>query len=474
MQAVMMIASEGVPFCQTGGLATFVGETSRALRRIGQAVDVVLPAYRAVHLGGAQRVDRFEVELGGRSHAVTVHLLRREEVCHYFIDVPELFDRPGMYGEGAQTYADNALRFAVFGRAALELAIRVCRPKVIHCHDWQTGLVPVMLRSNLAAEPALAGVKTVFTVHNAAYQGLFDRASLPSLGLDPALFHPEGLEFWGALNFLKAGLVYSDRLTTVSPGYARELQSHEQGCGLEGVFRARSAHLVGILNGVDYAQWNPELDPYIARPYSVADLAGKQACRQALQREFGLPASRDDLPLLATAGRFSAQKGTDFILQMVDFLEREDLQLVVLGMGDPPMEQALREAQRLHPRGIALRLGYDEALAHRVYAGADLLLMPSRFEPCGITQLICLRYGTLPIVRAVGGLDDSVTEHTGFKFTSPHADALQDATHRAVREFRDDPAQWHARVRLAMQQDFSWEATARQYARLYGSLGGAA
>jgi len=319
--------------------------------------------------------------------------------------MPELYDREGLYGTSRGDYPDNDVRFAALCRAALEVARRIFRPEVIHCHDWPSALVPTYLRTNFANDPTFAGIKTLFTIHNLGYQGLFPRGALASIGLDDTLFHPGALEFFGRVNFMKGALLYSDALNTVSKAYAREIQTDEYGWGLDGLLRDRSADLTGILNGADYTAWNPETDPYLVANYSREDLSGKLACKQALLREFGFPVERaKDRPLIGVISRLVDQKGADLIASIGDDLAKQDLWLVALGSGESKYEKMLADMARAHPAKIAVRIGYDDRLAHRIEAGADLFLMPSRYEPCGLNQIYSLRYGTIPVVRATGGL----------------------------------------------------------------------
>jgi starch synthase len=393
------------------------------------------------------------------------------------LDAPRYFDRDGLYGSGDGDYGDNAERFAFFCRAALEwLRTLGTPPDILHCHDWQTALAPAMLRATAALYPELRRVRLMQTIHNLAYQGRFPASAWHLLNLDARYFTREALEFYGEINFLKAGLVFADALTTVSPRYAREIQTPELGEGLDGVLRARAGRLRGILNGIDYRVWNPAIDAALPARYDVGDLDGKARCKSHLQHALGL---REEVepPLLAIVSRFAWQKGIDVALDALPaVLETSAAQLAVLGRGDPHLEYRTHLLADRFPARVAVRTGMDEALAHRIVAGADLFLMPSRYEPCGLSQLYSLRYGTVPVVHATGGLDDTVAEFdtatgdgTGIKFAPDTPAALGDAIQRAL-EIRRDPAAWTRLRENAMRQDFSWDRSGRAYRNAYGAL----
>ncbi len=462
-----MVASEAAPFAKTGGLADVIGSLPAALQAIGTEVAVLLPRYRGAALDGGRRIyDRLPVWLGGTLYDSSVYRIGD----YYFLDCPELYDREGLYGTSRGDYPDNHIRFAVLARAALEVARRIFRPQVIHCHDWQSGMVAAYLRTAVNSDPTFMGIKTLFTIHNLGYQGLFPKSALADIGLDPALFNPDGVEFFGKVSFMKAGIVYSDALSTVSKAYAREIQTPEYGFGLDGVLRSRSDVLSGIVNGVDYITWNPETDPYLAASYSAADLSGKRKCKQALLREFGLTTEAAQArPLIGIVSRLASQKGVDLIAAIGEDLAEEDLSLVALGSGDTKYEELLLDLARAHPLKIAVRIGYDDALAHRIEAGSDMFLMPSRYEPCGLNQIYSLRYGTIPVVRATGGLDDTIDEDTGFKFQEYSGVALLRAIRQALAEFQS-LEKWSARIQRAMAKEFSWKTSAVEYARLYLNL----
>jgi starch synthase len=457
-----MVASEAAPFAKTGGLADVLGSLPPALARLGDEVAVLLPFYRGIPLPPSGPILRLPVRVGPHGYTVAIHEVVRHSVRYLFADCPPLYDRAGIYGThgviGAGDYPDNHIRFAVLCQAALGVARSIFRPDVFHAHDWQAGLLPVYLRESLALDPTFFGVRCVLTIHNLGYQGSFPASAIADLGLDRRLFHPEGLEFFGRLNFLKAGIVWADAVTAVSPTYAREIQTPEFGFGLDGLLRARASKLTGILNGVDYEEWNPETDRHLPANYSARDLSGKRACKLALLDEMGLPPD-PDWPLIGIVSRFAQQKGMDLVAKIAPLA---DAALVVLGSGEAPLENAFRSLALSYPDRIAARIGYDDGLAHRIEAGADIFLMPSRYEPCGLNQIYSLRYGTVPIVHATGGLEDTVDDQTGFKYR----DDLAGAVEAAIDEFQDRET-WTARMRRGMARDFSWDTSAVEYQRLY-------
>jgi starch synthase len=469
---ILMIASEAAPFAKTGGLADVLGALPPALVARGEQVAVVLPAYREnrypyptreayrslrIPIGPGYMVDiqQTTIQTGDRG------------VTYFFVQCPALYDRDGIYGTPAGDFPDNHLRFAVLAMAALGVARYLFRPDVLHLHDWQAALTPVYIREHFRGDPTFLGVKTLLTIHNLGYQGLFVPAVLPQIGLPATLMNPDQMEFFGRVNFLKAGIAWSDAVSTVSKGYAREIQTPEYGFGLDGFLR-RHGPITGILNGVDYNEWNPEHDPYIARNYSASDLSGKRACKQALLAEYGLPHDNLDRPLFAIISRFAAQKGFDILADAASRMLEEDLNLVVLGSGDAPYESMFRTLADTYPEKVGLRVGYDTGLSHRIEAGADMFLMPSRYEPCGLNQIYSLKYGTVPVVRATGGLDDTIDDGTGFKFRDYSGDALLEAVRQALKAFRME--QWARRMRRGMEKDFSWSASAGEYVELYRRL----
>lgn len=466
-----MIGSEAVPFAKTGGLADVLGALPQALGRLGWDVTLVLPRYRGV--GGGEIVDRFPVGVGGTTFDVSFHAVPTGEGTRaLLVDVPDLYDREGLYGTGDVDFPDNARRFGLLARAALEHAGRhPGRYAVVHGHDWQAGLVPVYLRQSYAAHPVLGGLPSVFTIHNLAYQGLFEPDWLPRLDLPWSLLSVDRLEYWGRISFLKGGINDADLITTVSPTYAREIQTPELGFGFDGILRARAGDLVGILNGIDTAAWDPARDPFIPVPYSRARLAGKAAAKHEVLSVYGLPTdpAAAARPLVGMISRMVPQKGLDLIAALAPELPRLDATFVVLGTGDARYETLWRDLAAAHPDRIGVRIGFDERLAHLIEAGADVFLMPSAFEPCGLNQLYSLRYGAVPVVRAVGGLADTVRERppaTGFVFHDYTPGALLEALGRALAAYRDRPG-WRALQRTGMKQDHSWDRSAREYVKIY-------
>ena len=481
---VLWVSSELAPYASTGGLGEVVGTLPARLRDAGWDVSVLLPYYRAVRLTPVPldivATEPLPLTLGRR--AIQAEMLRaraHDGVPLLLLRCDELYDRDTLYGNGGGTYGDNALRFAVLCAAALEVARHADPPiQILHLHDWQAALTPVLQKTVHADDPLLARVRTVLTLHNIAYQGVLAAGTAAELGL-PAVLHDSRLLGWGAeWNVLKGGILFADRLTTVSPRYVREIRAGHNGFGLHDALHGRSRHLTGILNGIDERSWDPAHDPAIAAPYSAADLSGKERCKASLQREMGLPVDAKPA-LLGFVGRLVEQKGIDILLDALPQLLRRPVQLVVLGNGHPNFEQQLTQAVREHAGHIAVRLGFDPALAHRVQAGCDMLLMPSRFEPCGLSQMEALRYGTVPIVRAVGGLADTVRPITsaglrtgrsnGFLFQKPTAPALLRALDAALRLYAQ-PARWRDVLGHILRQDWSWSVRVPDYDRLYRSV----
>ncbi len=472
---IAFAASECVPFSKTGGLADVVGALPRALAALGHQVSVYVPRYRQTKLEDPQTVVR----------SVTVPFDDKYRFCSvvtagtssgvrfYFVEYPPYFDREAIYGTPAGDYPDNAERFALFCRAVIEASKILGVPHVFHCHDWQAALVPVMLRTLYAEDPAFREVATVFTIHNMGYQGLFPPDTLPLLTLPWDLLTISKMEFFGQVNFLKGALVMSDYVTTVSKKYSQEIQTTEYGFGLEGVLRNRAATVTGILNGVDYEEWSPQTDKFIVAKYSAQDLAAKQKCKQDLLAAFGIKNADTKIPVIGIVSRFAAQKGFDLIAQIIDRLAREGMIMVILGSGDKLYEEAFQRLNKQFPSKIAIKVAFDNAIAHKIEAGADMFLMPSRYEPCGLNQIYSLKYGTVPIVRATGGLDDTIEpwdartgKGTGFKFTDYTGEALLATIKQALVAYQD-PSSWQTLMRNGMVRDFSWGASAREYGKVY-------
>jgi starch synthase len=472
---IAFVASECVPFSKTGGLADVVGALPRALANLGHQVSVYLPRYRQTKLADPQVVVRsitvpFDDQYRFPS---VVNAGNSSGVRCYFVDYPPYFDRDALYGTSAGDYPDNAERFALFSRAVLEASKVLGVPQVFHCHDWQSALLPVMLRTLYAEDPAFQDVATVFTIHNMGYQGLFPSDILPLLMLPWDLLTISKMEFFGQVNFLKGALVYSDFITTVSKKYSQEIQTTEYGFGLEGVLRNRAATVTGILNGVDYDEWSPQTDKFAVAKYSPLDLSGKRECKQDLLNAFGVAHADPKLPVIGIVSRFAAQKGFDLIAQIMDRLALEEMIVVALGAGDKPYEEMFQRLSKQFPNKIAVKVAYDNAIAHKIEAGADMFLMPSKYEPCGLNQIYSLKYGTVPIVRATGGLDDTIEpwdartgKGTGFKFTEYNGEALLATIKQALVAYRDQSS-WQTLMRNGMGRDFSWGASAREYGKIY-------
>ena len=478
---IFSVASEVDPFAKTGGLADVAAALPKSLAEFGHDVRLAMPLYRQVDRQGfglRATAVQVSVTLGQQAHTLRVWegTLPKTRVPVFFLECAALFDRDGLYQAQGADHRDNLERFSVFSQAALRcLPALQWQPDVVHAHDWQAALALAHLAVGPAGrEPFFASIGRVCTIHNLAYQGLFPREQWALTGLPEAAFSIDGLEYYGQLNCLKGGLIFADVVTTVSPTYAREIQTPEFGCGLDGVVRARRNDLVGILNGIDPEEWNPQADPYIAAPYSAQEPAGKSLCKLALQRGRRLPEQHD--LLIGMIQRLAEQKGIDIFMEALEPLMALPLQIVLLGTGDPAYQERLAAAAKRFPGRLSLNLTFDNALAHQIEAGADAFLMPSRFEPCGLNQMYSMRYGTVPIVRKVGGLADTVVDvhpstiaggtATGFVFEPYSADALFDAVQRAVSAFRDQTL-WTRIVHTAMHRDSSWSRSAREYVTVY-------
>jgi len=479
---VLFLSPEAVPFAKTGGLADVAGSLPEALKRQGAEVRMVLPLYAMVRQGKFRTtplIDTLTVPLGGEGMETKVLETRtRDGVPVYLLEREDLYDRPNLYGSAMADYYDNLERFAFFSHAALRIAESLqFRPDVIHCHDWQTGLVPALVSGPYADNAFVGGSPTVFTVHNLGYQGLFPAEKLPLTGLSPSrFFHLEGLEFWGKISLLKAGIVYSDAVTTVSPTYAKEIQTAEYGKGMEGILLRRRDALYGILNGVDYEFWDPARDPHVPENYSPKKMAGKRACKALLLEEMGLDASLKERPLLGMISRLDTQKGLDLLVEILSDIAALDVGLVVLGSGDESIQEAIKKVADTNRGRVGLKIGFDEPLAHRIMAGVDIFLLPSRYEPCGLTQMYALKYGTVPVVRATGGLEDTIVpfdpqsgEGNGLKFVAYESQAFLAAIRDAVGLFQDAKA-WKRLMGNGMRADFSWNRSAQTYMEIYRSL----
>ncbi len=503
---ILIACSEVVPFAKTGGLADVAGALPRALHVLEHDARVIMPYYprfmprraepvpsegpvlkrvRSIRRQASGRMavqtvpvsSDLMIRIGGKEH--TGHLLEGRfpgtRIVVYFINNPALFDRNGIYQEDGVEYEDNLERFAFFSRAVIEsLEIIGWRPDVIHCNDWQTALVPAYLRTLYEGDDSYRKIATLFTIHNIGYQGIFPAEKFRLTGLDPGLFNMEALEFYGKTNLLKAGLVFSEILTTVSPTYAEEIQTPEFGYGLHGLLHKRRADLCGVINGIDYSVWNPLLDPHIEKNYDINDMSGKKVCKRFLQNKFDLP--RVDCPLFGMITRLVDQKGLDLVAAIMDRFLEMNVQFVLLGTGDLKYHGQFEEIARRYPGKTGITLGFDDTLAHQIEAGADVFMMPSRYEPCGLNQLYSLRYGTVPLVRRTGGLADSIQdvtpstlatgEGTGFVFDEPSAEAFLQSIERAVTVYQDFDT-WQKIQKNGMKKDFSWHSAAKKYDKLY-------
>ena len=474
---ILFVASESVPFVKTGGLADVVGALAPVLAAQGHDVRVIIPDFSAIPQEYTEKmvhVCDFEVQLGWRRQYCGIEKIEMDGVTWYFMDNKFYFGRPYIYGMGGDEYE----RFGFFCRGVLNMLPLIdFQPDVIHAHDWQSGMVPALLKIQYAHLPFYAKIKTVFTIHNLQYQGIFGiREVQDILGLGDSLWTDDKLECFGCANFLKAALVYSDAITTVSPSYSEEIQTAYYGERLDGLLRARKNDLHGVLNGIDMADYDPETDQRIAATYSVSDLAGKAECKKALQEELGLDV-RPDVPIIGMVGRLSNQKGLDLVDYVIADIMRQDIQLVVLGMGEGRYFNLFSWAEGEYKGRVAARFTMDHALAHKIYAGADMFLMPSQFEPCGLSQMIAMRYGTVPIVRETGGLRDTVLsynefsgEGNGFTFFNYNAHDMLHTIERAADYYLHHPDIWKIIQKRGMEGDYSWTHSAGEYMKIYQDL----
>jgi len=474
---VLFVSSEVAPFAKTGGLADVAGSLPKYLQALGHDVRVVMPKYRQVASSGADlKQTGMTVYCNIVERTVSANVLESRlggSVPIYFIEQDRYFDREGLYGTSVGDYEDNAERFIFFSKAVVALCEEMSwQPDVIHCNDWQTGLIPAYLSILYRDSEFWGRVGTLFTVHNLAYQGQFWHLDLPMTGLPWDVFTPEGLEFYGKINLLKSGIVFSHVINTVSKRYAQEIQSQEMGHGLDGVLRARAADLYGVINGVDYSVWSPDADRLLPVTYSAKNPSGKRKCKEALLRAFNLDVDLDR-PLIGMVGRLVAQKGFDILAEVIDEIVGSDVSFVLLGTGDERYESMFKNLHSEFPGRAGVSIAFDNKTAHLIEAGSDIFLMPSRYEPCGLNQLYSLRYGTVPVVRATGGLDDTIEDYdethgtgTGFKFEPYTGDALLACVRRAMEIYKDKKA-WSSIVGRGMAADFSWDRAAKEYEKLY-------
>ena len=485
---VVLASSEVVPFAKTGGLADVAGALPRELEKLGHDVAVFMPAYRCIG-SSAQVIEPTQIEfvipVGKQveSGRLLKSNLPNSQVAVYFVDHPEYFDRASLYGADGSDYEDNCERFTFFSRAVME-SIRILEldPDIVHCNDWQTGLIPALLQCEYREHPSFQKVVSLITIHNLAYQGAFGHEKMAVTGLDAKYFNWRQMEFYGRLNLLKTGIVFADSISTVSPTYAEEITSPDQGCGLQGVLQSRADRLTGILNGIELSEWNPESDQHIAATFgSEFDLGvgnpGKAKCKHALQVEARLDPN-PDVPLIGIVGRLATQKGWSLILPVLrEYLDSVDAQWVILGTGEPDYHHVLSSLHRSYPHKLGLALGFSNEYAHRIEAGADIFVMPSRYEPCGLNQMYSMAYGTVPIVRRTGGLADTVVNAThetidnqtanGFSFDEFTAVALQATLAKALRVYNDHRPIWNQLAQTGMRRDWSWGSSAKEYVQLY-------
>lgn len=479
---VVMIASEAVPFAKTGGLADVVGALPKALSTLKDKVSVIIPyygkkidpkAYGIRPVAGAK--GEIEISIGANRVRGKILTCEMAGVTFYFIAQPAFFDRSELYATSAGDYPDNAARFAFFSRAAIETIITLgLKPDIVHAHDWQAALVPVYLKTLYRDSAAFAKARSLMTIHNLGYQGVFPKNDLMLTGLSWDVFTFDKLEYWDNLCYLKGGIAYADAISTVSKKYAQEILTHEQGMGLDGALASRQGALTGIVNGVDYADWNPESDKLIPANFSARSLDGKAACRKALRKHFTLPESK--APVIGIVSRLASQKGFDILGAAMPELMKHDLQIALLGTGDAVYHQMFTKLAKKYPQRLGVELAFDNKTAHLIEAGADMFLMPSRYEPCGLNQIISLKYGTIPVVRATGGLDDTIDEFkpktgkgNGFKFADYSGTELIQAVGHALAAFAK-PAQWKKLTANAMKCDFSWGRSAKEYRKLYRKM----
>ena len=462
---ILFVSSEVFPFAKTGGLADVAAALPAALTKKGHTCSIILPFYKCVKENG------FSPELFKKEKGFDLYFLKHEGVNVYFVKKDEYFDRDQLYGTPQGDYPDNALRFGFFARAVIAAMPHIGKIDILHCNDWQSALIPLYI-SLFHKE---ISVKILFTIHNMAYQGLFNREVMRVLGLPKNLFTMNKLEFWGRVNFMKAGIIYSDAINTVSKGYAREILTQEFGCGLDGLLQTRKKDVYGIVNGADYSIWNPETDNFIAKKYSKGDLSGKIECKKDLLKQFGIEYSAER-PVIGMITRLAEQKGIDLVADSMKEMLDLGVDFVLLGFGDEKYNNIFKDLAKRYKGRVGAKIDFDNALAHKIEAGSDMFLMPSRYEPCGLNQLYSMKYATVPVVRAVGGLDDTVENFNpatrkgnGFKFKHATKDAVLSAIKKATSLYKDKPS-WNALLQNCLSHDFSWSSSAKKYEELYKVL----
>lgn len=480
---IIFVSPEVVPFAKTGGLADVSGALPAALAKLKCKVSVIMPFYQLVRKNGfsPKLFKNISFKLANKETDFNLLHLRREEIDFYFVDKKKFYDRKALYNTVRGDYKDNALRFGFFARAVLASISHIGRPDILHCNDWQSALTPLYLKllhkdgSNTPKGTSIKNIKTIFTIHNMAYQGLFAKDAMPQLDLPKELFHKDKLEFYGRINFMKAGIIYSDAISTVSEGYRREILTEEFGCGLDGLLRRRQNDLYGILNGADYAVWNPETDKFICKNYTANNLKPKLECKKDLLKQFKIKFDQK-LPLIGMVTRLAEQKGLDLVAETIGDMLQMGANFVCLGTGDEKYNQLFRNIARKYKGKVGIKVGFDNALAHKIEAGSDMFLMPSRYEPCGLNQMYSLKYATIPVVRATGGLDDTIQDFNpqtqkgnGFKFKAATKKAMLKALKTAIHTFQDKKS-WHTLQKNGLKYNFSWQASARKYIKLYKKL----
>ena len=474
---ILFISPEVFPFAKTGGLADVVGALPEAIAKKGHKASTILPYYQLVKKNGFKPVPfkkNISVRINNREELFNLLLLKHNGVDVYFIEKNEYYDREFLYGTPQSDYQDNAFRFGFYAKAILASIPYIGKQDIFHCNDWQSGLVPLYIKTHHKDDPMFNKVKILFTIHNMAYQGLFVKDVIPYLDISWDLFVPSGVEFWDKLSFMKAGMVFSDAISTVSKGYSKEILTPEFGCGLDGLLREKEKNLYGIINGVDYSVWSPDVDKFIAEKYDKNDLSGKAACKKDLAGVFEIKYNAKR-PLIAMITRLAEQKGIDLVVNiMKDILKESDF--VILGFGDEKYNNIFQDLTKKHKGKVGVSIKFDNALSHKIEAGADMFLMPSRYEPCGLNQMYSLKYATVPVVRAVGGLDDTIQNFNpatkkgnGFKFKDATNEAFLGSIKDAIATFRNKKL-WDTLLKNCVSCDYSWESSAEQYLKLYKNL----